>query len=254
MDFPWTEGIARFCSSLLTYGLEADKTFLQVHGRLPARLNARVLVSSVCQSAMTSGIVYQLYYSVHRGIGAHVPMAAGVGAAVATAVLKIPLSNCFRVMQAAQLPSFVHAGRNICRANGPVALYAGSMWSIAEDIIEMDVRVRLYDALVGEATGNIVTGFAAGAASGGIAAALTVPFDNVRSVLAYHASERGAMDLGTWWRQRGPSGLYRGARLRAIGTGLKTAYFYAFVESIRLLSKKGSAATTDAQHNGSHHR
>lgn len=241
----WQEGAARFCSQLLTYGLEAEKTFFQVHGRLPARMGAGALVSCVCQSAFTSGVVYQIYYSVHRGMcGAgdvRSEAAAGVVAALAASVIKIPISNCMRVMQATPaLPTFVHAGRNICRASGPAALYSGYMWSIAEDIIEMDVRLRVYDAIAartggGTAGAAVAGGFAMGAVSGGIAAALTTPFDNVRTILAFHASERanGAADLRTWWRINGARCLYRGARLRAVSTGLKTAYFYAFLEGIQ---------------------
>jgi solute carrier family 25 S-adenosylmethionine transporter 26 len=246
MDMPWHEGAARFCSQLLTYAMEADKTFLQVHGRMPRRMSPGALMSCVCQSAFTSGIVYQVYFAVHRGMtAAGAGVAAGVGAAFATSVIKIPISNSMRVMQATETSCVVSAGRRILATSGPRALYSGYLWSIAEDIVEMDVRLRLYDAIAAAGgpglagVAPVATGFAFGAASGGLAAALTTPFDNVRSILAYHAAHRaaGAPDLATWWRANGAGGLYRGARLRAVGTGLKTAYFYAFLEGIRAMSR-----------------
>lgn len=246
------EGIARGLSQALTYVFEVHKTSIQVHGRSPVWTPlqwANNLSLGIFQSSLTAGLVFQTYFAVYYSISAtQLSALASPLASFVTSGIKIPIGNCMRVVQASPklAPTIIHAGIAITKNRGIHGLYSGYMLSLIEDIIEMDVRTRLY--LVGmhqsrnheaSATQTPIRGFAIGAVAGAVAAAITTPFDTMRAHLAHHAAhtKMKTSNFETFIKlQRQSGGLYRGVRLRALSTGIKTALFYAIVEGLQVAS------------------
>jgi hypothetical protein len=153
-----------------------------------------------------------------------------------------------RVLQATAAPTIVHIGINMVRKRGPAALYSGYFLSLVEDVIEMDVRMRIYYALVGPpsdaggtaslATASPITGVMIGTLAGSVAAAVTTPFDTMRSQLAFMNNSgthrmTSIQVLGHICKKNGPLALYRGAHLRATSIGLKAALYFACLEGLK---------------------
>jgi len=242
------EGIARGLSQALTYVFEVHKTSIQVHGRSPDWTPlqwANNLSLGVFQSSLTAGFVFQTYFAVYYSISeTQLSALASPIASFVTSGIKIPIGNCMRVVQASPklAPTIIHAGLAITKNRGIHGLYSGYMLSLIEDIIEMDVRTRLYIAGMHHSRGHENTpirGFAIGAVAGAVAAAITTPFDTMRAHLAHHAAhtKMKTSNLETFIKlQRQSGGLYRGVRLRALSTGIKAALFYAIVEGLQVAS------------------
>lgn len=234
------EGVARALSQACTYGMDLQKTFLQVHGRtLNFTHLLQVLQKGMLQSSLTSGMVYSSYFSVYHALSPH-PLASTV-AALSSSVVKIPISNSMRVMQTQpKLNNFIEAGNKIHRHHGFQGLYTGYGMSLAEDVIEMDLRMRFYQSTTkllepilppGPQRGLLI-----GALSGGAAAAVTTPFDTIRALLAVQSassSSAKACAIRTtqvFLQKHGPNALFRGYEYRAVATGMKMALFYMFME------------------------
>jgi|APGre2960657404_1045060.scaffolds.fasta_scaffold01056_7 hypothetical protein len=247
----WQEGLARGVSQALTYAIEIQKTVEQVYGRGPQWTPgqwASNVGRGIWQSSLTAGFVYHAYFTIYNAL--YPSPWAGAVAAFATSVVKVPIGNCMRVLQATSAPTIVHIGVNMVRKRGPAALYSGYFLSLMEDVIEMDVRMRIYYALVGPpdvATASPVTGLIVGSIAGSVAAAITTPFDTLRSQLAFmnnsgkhHPMTNGQYKpmtsiqvLGHICKKNGPLALYRGAHLRATSIGLKAALFFACLEGLK---------------------
>jgi Mitochondrial carrier protein len=225
------EGIARALTQGCIYGLEARKTIQQVCKKSPIQDPVRML-GGMITSMLASGIVFSSYFSVYHGIGAANPWAGPV-AAGAVSSIKQPISNMMRLLHTGITPNIVAAGCKIVRVQGVRGLYCGYTASLAEDLIEWDVRTRLYEGMCG-ATGG--SGAVLGGVAGMMAAWITTPFDTVRANAAIAATKsQGANVLSlaiNMYSTGGLKSLYRGARLRAISSGLKMALFYAILECI----------------------
>jgi hypothetical protein len=198
---------------------------------------------------LTAGFVYHAYFTIYNAL--YPSPWAGAVAAFATSLVKVPIGNCMRVLQATsdrRVPTILHIGANIVRKRGPAALYSGYALSLIEDIIEMDVRMRIYYALMGpptdiqaqekaSASASPVIGVMVGTLAGSVAAAITTPFDTMRSQLAFMNNSGQRMSsvqvLGLICKKNGPWALYRGAHLRATSIGLKAALYFACLEGLR---------------------
>jgi hypothetical protein len=261
----WQEGVARGVSQALTYAIEIQKTVEQVYGRGPQWTPgqwASNVGRGIWQSSLTAGFVYHAYFTIYNAL--YPSPWAGAVAAFATSVVKVPIGNCMRVLQATSAPTILHIGINMVRKRGPAALYSGYFLSLVEDVIEMDVRMRIYYALVGPpdagvtaslATASPLTGLIVGSIAGSVAAAITTPFDTLRSQLAFmnnsgihHPMTNGQYKpmtngqykpmtsvqvLGHICKKNGPLALYRGAHLRATSIGLKAALYFACLEGLK---------------------
>ena len=262
----WQEGVARGVSQALTYAIEIQKTVEQVYGRGPQWTPgqwASNVGRGIWQSSLTAGFVYHAYFTIYNAL--YPSPWAGAVAAFATSVVKVPIGNCMRVLQATSAPTIVHIGINMVRKRGPAALYSGYFLSLVEDVIEMDVRMRIYYALVGPpsdaggtaslATASPITGVMIGTLAGSVAAAVTTPFDTMRSQLAF-MNNSGAHQrmtngqykpmtsvqvLGHICKKNGPLALYRGAHLRATSIGLKAALYFACLEGLKAQDPKALA-------------
>jgi hypothetical protein len=251
----WQEGVARGVSQALTYAIEIQKTVEQVYGRGPQWTPgqwASNVGRGIWQSSLTAGFVYHAYFTIYNAL--YPSPWAGAVAAFATSLVKVPIGNCMRVLQATSAPTILHIGANIVRKRGPAALYSGYALSLIEDIIEMDVRMRIYYALMGpptdmqgqekaSAAASPVTGVMVGTLAGSVAAAITTPFDTMRSQLAFMNNNGQRMANGKYMtsvqvlghicKKNGPWALYRGAHLRATSIGLKAALYFACLEGLR---------------------
>jgi hypothetical protein len=241
----WQEGLARGVSQALTYAIEIQKTVEQVYGRGPQWTPgqwASNVGRGIWQSSLTAGFVYHAYFTIYNAL--YPSPWAGAVAAFATSVVKVPIGNCMRVLQATNAPTILHIGANIVRKRGPAALYSGYVLSLIEDIIEMDVRMRIYYAFMGppdaaqdKASPSPVTGLIVGSLAGSVAAAITTPFDTMRSQLAFMNNNGQRMTsvqvLGHICKKNGPWALYRGAHLRATSIGLKAALYFACLEGLK---------------------
>ncbi len=236
------EGLARGLSAACLYGLEAHKTMLQVHGRGLSGANMlEMMVKGMFTSAITSSVVFGSYFSVYHSIGP-ANFWAGPVSAVATSVIKIPLSNTIRLMQAGLAKNVVDAGRKIVQARRVRGLYNGYTASVAEDIIEFDLRTRMYSGIRSRVPdqANPWTGLSIGAVVGMFAAWITTPFDTIRAHMAIEAAglakRRSVMKTAAHlYKTGGVSALYRGATIRAMSNAMKHALFFMFYESITIV-------------------
>ena len=249
----FAEGAARAASQMMIYCIETLKIHQQIYGRLPIMSPAQWadhIGRGMFSSVVSSGLVFGAYYSAYHRIAAsssHLLSAlAGPVSTVVTSVIKIPMGNSMRLLQAGIGQNIVDSGSRIVRLHGVRGLYGGYALSVAEDAIEWDTRERLYQALKGHAAfadlPPITVGVVLGALTGMFAAGITTPFDTLRSQIAYRnsgaAGAGGAAQLGAIMRDIGatgtmPAALFRGARYRMLSCGVKSGLFYAILEAIR---------------------
>jgi hypothetical protein len=188
-------------------------------------------------SALTSSVVFGSYFSVYHSIGASNLMAGPVSA-FTTSLLKVPISNSMRLMQAGLAKNIVDAGGKIMRARRVRGLYNGYTASLAEDIIEFDLRTRMYTGIRSRVPEtNPLTGLSIGAVVGMFAAWITTPIDTIRAHMAVEAaglSERRSVmkTAAHLYKSGGVPALYRGATIRALSNAAKHALFFMFYESI----------------------
>jgi hypothetical protein len=236
------EGVARSLSQMCVYGMEARKTLQQVHGKVPALPPSvwwQRWRTGIFTSSLTSGIVFGSYFTVYNSMQGH--MLAGSLAALSTSVIKIPISNGMRMMHTGGASNLAAAGRKIVRAHSWKGLYSGYRLSLLEDVIELDLRARMYGTVRGwderPKDHAVYKGIGWGAACGAFAAGITTPFDTIRANLAIQASTPG-VSLSTraivhqLWRQHGVAGLYRGLPMRVMSNAVKSALFYAIFEML----------------------
>jgi hypothetical protein len=236
------EGVARGLSQACVYCLEAQKTLLQVYGKIPVMEPAKLLhmtTKGMLESVLTSGIVFGTYFSVYNGIGMTNPL-AGPLATFTTSVIKIPISNSMRLLQAGMAPSLIGATSKILKAQRMRGLYSGYGVSILEDLIEMDMRIRLYNEMKKRVPdgSNPAVGVGLGAISGMLASWVTTPFDTIRAHMAIAASTH-KKNQSAWrttcrlYRKTGIKGMYCGSHMRALSNGMKCALFFMFFEMLQ---------------------
>lgn len=234
-----TEGIARGLSQACVYAVEARKSVVQVYGKQPLRMDPCKVFLTMLQSAASSGVVFGMYFSTYNAIGMSNPL-AGPLSSIATSMLKLPISNCMRMIQVDKASNLVNATRKIVRTRGVRGLYNGYTLSLIEDMIETDMRTRLYVGLKQE--NNLALNVGLGAISGMIAAYITSPFDLVRANMSVHnmTCTQIVQDI---WKKDGVLGLYRGGSLRMCSNGVKYALFFMFFE---LLSSQNTSCQSRA--------
>lgn len=142
-----------------------------------------------------------------------------------------------RVMQSGGARNILGASKKIIRRHGWQGLYAGYFLSLLEDIIEFDLRTRIYKALKMSTNGdkNACHGLVHGAFSGALVAGLTTPFDTIRSKLITQAQKPCSfgysMQLAQMmYAQHGIRGLYRGVGMRVLSNAMKSAVFFSIFE------------------------
>lgn len=239
------EGLARGLSQMCVYCLETQKTIMQVNGKqmaqaLPLPKLVRLLTKGMLESVCTSSLVYGAYFSIYNSFNGH--FLAGPVAALGTSLMKVPISNSMRILQAGAAPTFIGAGKKIMRAKGVKGLYSGFPVSLLEDTLELDFRTRLYlllkNTLPLDLAHNPTVSLAIGCFCGMTAAWITTPCDTVRTMLAVHSKNTGSkvtsMDAARLiLRSGGIKGLYRGGTLRATSNGLKSAIFFMILEILQ---------------------
>ena len=232
------EGIARALSQMCTYPFEAKKACLQVYGKNgPAVINC---YRGIFQSSLTSGFVFGSYFSIYNHLHPN-PFASSVASFI-TSFMKIPLSNCMRVMQINQEhPNLVESGKKIVRMRGVRGLYNGYSVSLAEDIVETSVRNFVYES--GRTMMPIQhpnMGLFTGAFAGALGAAITTPFDTIRANMAQASIKKGSMDLFETTSKlilskEGPKALFRGVHIRSASNAVRYALFYLIMEYLYLI-------------------
>lgn len=227
------EGFARALSQMCTYPLEAQKACIQVYGQhSPKIINC---YRGMFQSSLTSGIIFTSYFTVYNSLHPN-PLASSI-AAFCTSFMKIPVSNCMRVLQVNQNhKNILDSGKKIVRVRGVQGLYNGYGVSLLEDIVETNVRNFVYEL----GKNNIPfyhpnIGFITGAIAGGLGAAVTTPFDTVRANMAQASIGKGSMDMyhttkRLIFSREGPKTLFRGVHMRASSNALRYALFYLIME------------------------
>lgn len=244
------EGIARGLSQACVYSLEAQKTLLQVYGKIPnvpPHKMFEMLTRGMLQSVFTSGTVFTCYFSVYNQVGIHNPFAGSI-ATFSTSLIKTPIANGMRLIQAGVASHLPDAWRKIVATKKGLnvrSLYSGYGTSMLEDVIEMDMRVRMYQALrqtvSKDATINPVLGLGLGAVTGMFTSWITTPFDTLKANMILETTQQN--QICVWrttkkvWKQGGIRALYRGGTVRAISNGIKSALFYLFLEFLQSIDK-----------------
>lgn len=227
------EGLARAFSQMCTYPLEARKACIQVYGQhTPKLIN---YCRGMLQSSLTSGVIFTSYFTVYNSLHPN-PLASSI-AAFCTSFMKIPVSNCMRVMQVNQHhKNILDSGRKIMYRRGVKGLYNGYGVSLLEDVVETNIRNMVYE--LGKNTVPCYhpnMGFLTGAIAGGLGAAITTPFDTVRANMAQASIGKDSMDLyhttqRLVFSKEGPKTLFRGMYMRASSNALRYALFYLIME------------------------
>lgn len=240
------EGVARSISQAAVFLLDTQKTRKQVYGCLasaPPISWGQFIRNGMLTSVSTSGLVFGTYYSIYNGIGAD-QWHAGPCAALATSLLKIPISNSMRFMQSGYARGPISAARTLYQTKKWKGLYSGYGVSFLEDLVELDTRTRVYQQLRKHFCGLAIdeqraiksaVGASLGAVSGAMTAWITTPFDTVRSHMAVaKGGENGLRVAQSIIRDRGIQGLYAGAVLRASSSAIKSSLFFLCLETLQI--------------------
>ena len=169
------EGVSKAISNALSYGIDSKKTLFQVHGcipKLPREVVVQRWTTGITSSSLLVGVIYCVYYSVYNQMISS-PFAGTVSAFV-TSLIKLPIYNSIKLMQSGKASSVLDASKQLILNK---KLYNGYSVSFCEDIVELDLRNRLYNTFKKD---NFYYNISLGTVSSAIASAITTPFDNVR--------------------------------------------------------------------------
>ena len=115
--------------------------------------------------------------------------------------------------------------------------YSGYGLSLADDYLDMEVRIRVYNFLRGLVPEQHISpqiGLVIGAISGSMAAAITTPFDAVRCHLAMNSTQQTRVcmvdTIRGMHRNGGISVFSRGIGFRASSNAIRTSLFCLFYE------------------------
>ena len=248
------EGLAKGLSNAISYGIDSRKTLYQLHGFVP-KLPRKQLVarwtSGLASSCSLIGLIYFSYYNVYnRMLLTQFAPCAGQVSALVISGMKLPIYNGMRVMQSAKANSIASGCMTMYKASSPCSVknvYKGYGFSLLEDMIEMDLRTRLYNKFR-NAKKTLPFNASIGTLASATAAAVTTPFDNVRlhmcvgnkSTKPLHV----CMDL---LRERGVRGLYKGVAMRVTSNVVKNSSFFVIFELLKEhLRPKPKYADADA--------
>ena len=225
------EGLSRTLSQVITYPFEAKKIRLQVYGNN----NGKISFKGIKQSSITSGIVYSIYYTIYNNLKVN-PLASTI-ASVATSFIKIPISNCMRVLQLSNSKTnIIKCGKKIILTKGFSGLYIGYNLNIVEDIIEHNIRNNIYDIgkeLINEPFLNMIIG----CLGGSIAAGITTPFDTMKAKLINEKSKKNIFAIiQNISKKNGLHTLYYGCKIRTLSNATRFGMYYIFLEIINKIS------------------
>lgn len=238
------EGIAKGLSNAMSYGIDCRKTLYQLHGfvpKLPKKQIVKRWTSGIASSCSLVGLIYFSYYAVYNRIllTPYGPLAGQVSALV-TSSIKLPIYNGMRMMQSAKATSIGEGCVQLYRSAKPAGvkgIYKGYGVSLVEDMIEMDLRTRLYNRF---RRNSIPFNVAVGTAASATAAAVTTPFDNIRLRMCVHdgpsPSRVGSAPLrvcGDLLREQGIRGVYKGMAMRVVSNIVKNCSFFVIFELIK---------------------
>jgi hypothetical protein len=211
------EGLSRCISQSVVYSLERKKTQIQIFGSSIIQNKNNSLYIGCATSGITAGIVYTIYFTVYNNL-INQTAAASIIAGLITSIVKIPIGNSMRLLQSSKAVNFFNAAKILYREKG---LYKGYKISVIEDIIEMDMRIRIYDFLTRKINkeSNISLHTIIGSMAGICASGITTPFDTIRSRMIYN-------------KPLYLHNLYDGVQLRLLSNALKSGTFYLFYQII----------------------
>lgn len=220
------EGLAKALSNSLAYGVDSRKTLYQFHGYIP-QLPKNVLLkrwtTGITSSSLCVGFIYYIYYTVYNRL-LHTPF-AGPLAALATSLIKLPIYNSMKIMQSARVNTLYDGMKYISNTNG---LYTGYGVSLVEDIVELDIKNRLYNTFK---TQNFQYNICVGTCSSAFAAAITTPFDNIRLKLCM---DKNIKPLPIIKQLIVSKELYKGLRFRTLSNMTKNVTFFLLFELFKL--------------------
>jgi hypothetical protein len=236
------EGIARGVSQACVFFIEASKSAQQVGGNaLQWKKDPVRLLCTMAESAISSGVVFGAYFTTYNHIGMANPLAGPV-ASLVTSFIKIPIGNAMRCVHVGLAPGLVSGTKRIVKLQGVRrGLYSGYGLSLIEDMIEFDLRTRLYvymkEYAPADVRDHVACGIGFGAIAGMLASFVTTPFDTVRAnmILCQKRASDAVLDLGI-------AGLYRGAGHRLVSNGVKYALFFMTFELLQQQSARHSHA------------
>merc|ERR1719353_1626464 len=145
----------------------------------------------------------------------------------------------------------------ILKVTGPRGLYTGYLPTVIEDVPDMAFKFASYETLgsiyyraVGKARAeaNRIDDLIVGGAAGSIAAALTTPVDVIKTRMMCDAASRPTIfsaaravaaegRIGAWFAGVGP---------RSLSSGINSAVFFMFLESLRQWQARREAARIKA--------
>jgi len=232
------EGFSRAFCQLITYPFETKKTYLQV-GKAPIAFVQ--CYRGIFQSSATCGLVFGAYFNIYHLVHPN-PLASSIAAFI-TSFMKTPIANSMRVMQInPSHKNFLYSGYKIVKKRGMQGLYNGYGVSLLEDIIETSIRNIFYEhtkVYVAPQFGCLI-----GALAGALGAALTTPFDTIRTNMAHASIQHGKKNdifhvtTELLVSKEGTAALFRGIHLRATSNAVRYALYYLITEYLYALQKK----------------
>lgn len=223
------EGFSRCFSQTLVYPIERFKVRSQTSAVITNKYKANVTLD-MTTSSLTAGLVFFIYFSVYNKFDKGHP-AAGPTAAFVTSLIKIPLGNCMRLLQSGSARNLLHASRQL-----KGRMYNGYGLSLFEDMIELDLRTRIYDHGKKHDYLHIKTlpfsGVVYGGIAGSVVATLTTPFDTVKSVMICTKSKSPIKTTVDIVKKQGPLSLYNGFQFRFLSNVVKSSAFFMIFEFI----------------------
>ena len=243
------EGMAKAISQIVVYSLDKRKALTQLHGPAPGRhrCTIKMWANGVSASALLSGIVFLSYFSIYNTLGSSTCTYAAPVASFLTSFIKVPVGNSMRTLQCGGARNFIHATRKIYRHGKLSGLYRGYSTALVEDIIEMDIRNRLYTRFCVRPRANAsasadnedqvathVFNIGVGMGSCAVAAGITTPFDVLRTHMAHPSVRCGPFQTArVLIRDHGPFVIYRGVALRTASNAIKSMVFFIVYEMLK---------------------
>lgn len=256
------EGLARALSQAVVYGMERHKVCQQITIAIATRHMKKTRIATI-QGALTSsvlsGIVFASYFSIYNVLKCRYPLIASPVASCITSFIKIPIGNGMRILQAGKAVDFLHAVQQLHAKRG---LYSGYGIALVEDIIEFDLRNRIYDTVTSAChnhknknkhtyestikrntptTSESIINICVGIASCSIAAAVTTPSDVIRLHMCMNQT-RARHTASMLLSANGLGVFYRGAGMRGATNATKSAAYFIFYELLMTISKNTKPA------------
>jgi hypothetical protein len=225
------EGIAKGLSNALSYGVDSRKTLYQLHGFVPKL--SRGKLHGLTSSCICIGLIYFGYFSVYnRMLQTSYSMFSGQVAALATSSVRLPIYNGIRMMQSGKASSIYQGCMQLYKSSVPFRMgnmYKGYVVSLMEDMIEMDVKNRLYNKFRNDRK-HVSYNVAVGTVSSASAAYITTPFDNIKLQMCVANKDKSSWKV---IQQNGLQALIRGSRMRVTSNVIKNSSFFLILEVLR---------------------